>query len=136
MDEQKGSDPNEPEDGGRQGSPGPTPRHDGPDGHGGHGGHDHRAYAFRPGEVLIVAADVPLLGGAEGLAQRSGLRRPTSPERYTRDETIEALGIQRWLTATEDADVVAIVEDLRTPVEGEPKHGHDIPEVVPRVFLD
>jgi hypothetical protein len=136
MDEQGNSEPEEFDRGGEERPPGYPPRHDGGNGHDGHDGPDHRPYAFRPGEVLIVEADLPLLGGPGPVAQRSGLRRASSGERNERDATLEALGIQRWLTTTEDADVPAIVEDLRTPVAGESKGVDETPEIVPRVFPD
>lgn len=113
------------------------PQHQEPDGPDGPIEHDHRAYAFRPGEVLIFAADIALLGGSEVVALRAALRRPSSEERYDRDDMLENLGIQRWLTMNEDADIPAIVEDLRTPVSAVAKgKGDEIPEVVPRVFPD
>ena len=131
MNELGRSEPEEFDGGDAEPPPGYPPKHNGGDGH---DGPDHRAYGFRSGEVLIVEADVALLGGADGLARRTGLRRPDGAERNERDKTLEALGIQRWLTTTDHADVPAIVEDLRTPVAGEPRGDDETPEIVPRVF--
>ena len=138
MDERKNPGPDEDEPGVTEGPRGSVPpQHEGPDEPNGPVERHHRAYTFRPGEVLISAADIPLLGGPDVMAQRSALRRPSAGERNERDTTLENLGIERWLTMTEDADVPAIVEDLRTPVSDRAKRSGDtVPEVVPRVFPD
>lgn len=132
MNELEGSKPGESENGGAGAPPGSPPKQIGGDGD----GPGHRAYAFRSGEVLIVEADLALLGGPDAMVRRSGLRRPGGPDRNERDKTLEALGMQRWLTTTDDADVPSIVEDLRTPVAGQTRGDDETPEIVPRVFPD